>query len=226
MKKLIAVLLSLCVGVSFLAASARGGTPPPWTPWELEFEEYGRIFIMTPPHSNEICEEQYCEERMQIRSGLYYNTDPLVSIYYVDEYFFRGTLFFAGGGRYFARVHGTISSGTYGKLDGEAVSFFADGRRVRSYQVGDLVRGLGGVTITTAGLRWVNWNTLNHNQQAGTLSLVTMDGNAFTFDITTGEIIRQANRRLQVVAIGVGVLILTVAIDFVRRRRRIFSDRK
>ena len=282
MKRIFAVLVAVCVGGSFFVVNVRGGVWAMPTPWELELEEYGRIFIMTPTRGQPIfsghpasyyagwdrmfgwveyrqlmpmdpitgepdwdamrgrrfIEERveipgmdwgYDEERMQIRSGLYYNTYPLVNIYYVYEYFYPG-LFFAGGGSYFAQVNG-VAGGSFEYLDGEAVRFFANGRLIASYQVGDLVsvrcQEGGGASLTSAGISWIESGTLKHDQQAGTLSLVARDGNAFTFDITTGAIISQANRHTTEIAVGTMAIALAAAVViFIRYRRRILSDRK
>ena len=255
MKKFIAVLLSLCVGVSFLAVGAHGGPrgcTTPALPWEREFEEYGTIFIMTPPGWPDYCGcspgwpydcelesgllwerwgHYFDEERMQIRSGLYYNTDPLVSIYYIDEYFFQRVLFFADGGRYFVHVSdGTL--GTLPCLNREMLRFFANGELVTSYRMGELARRRDHRSFRRAWrggfmggfLPWIERGTLEHDQQAGTLSLVTTDGRAYTFDLTTGEIIygRTINRRLETI----GIVMLAAAVIFRRRLRRIFLDRK
>ncbi|MCL2857235.1 MAG: hypothetical protein FWE19_05885 [Oscillospiraceae bacterium] len=248
MKKIIAAALALCVGVSFFVLAVQGGVRIPPRPWEVEFEEHDRIFIVTPTPGQPFFADEYAgwnswvesqsewqepshdKERWRLRSGLYYHTDPLTNIYYVDEYFYEGSLFFSSDGRYFAQVNGMITTGTYGKLDGEAIRFFADGEFATSYQVGDLVRRRdqhSGIAVTSAGLLWMEWDTIEHNQQAATLSLVTRDGRAYTFDITTGEIISQVNRCLTVIVfVAAAIALITAIIFFVRYKRRIFRDRK
>ena len=188
MKRIIAVLLALCLGVSSITANACSVRflPPPW---EVEFEEYGRIFIVREWEQDWLLHRDWV---LRARSGLYYNTDPPVNIYYIDEYFFQDTTFFSGGGRYFLNVAPIIVPST----ENEVIRFFADGEMVRSYQARDLVSRADQIyRINWGDYFWRGQDALEHDPQAGTLSLITRDGNDFTFDITTGEIIDSAEVR-------------------------------
>ena len=201
MKRIIAVLLCLCVGVSFLTVGAQGSRF--YIPWELEFEEYGRIFIMTPrnSHLNEEWEEEFGRERLRIRSGLYYNTDPLVSIYYVDEVFAQGQTFFSRDGRFFALAEiPSLSSHQPDYVMRHVVlSFFEDGRVVSSYTLGDLIEDVDSLLAasvgSSGGVSWID--SITHMQQMSILWLTTVEGQQFTFDITTGEMLNTNELRLR-----------------------------
>ena len=215
MKKIIAVLLSLCLGVSFLVVSAQGSRFAGPRQWELEFEEYDRIFISAPRSSyygnwwlisryNERFVEERVEERIGIRTGLYYNTDPLVSIYYVDdgidEGFEYGTVYFSRDGSYFV-VKEHLSAYRQRDTRDVGLSFFTNGQHVLDYTLGDLIENIRSLEITSAGIWWYNWQTVEHNQQDSTLSLTTIEGRQLTFDITTGEIIDPVEAEMRLLAI-------------------------
>ena len=216
-KKIIAgALLALVV----LALSVGGGTPAPQRPWEVELEQYGRIFIMTPSfyprhpdpdHMDWLLElEQVDAERLQIRSGLYYNTDPLVSIYYVDEYFHR--LHLSTCGMYFVNIRWTTSP----QLDTEALKFFYRGQQVSSYMARDVVGRwfVGGQT--SAGVFWSPRQFVQPEQCGNTLTFRTANNRTVTLDIVTGEM--TIRRPLMFTIIGTLVLIGIVIVVWRRRR--------
>jgi len=199
MKKIVAAFLLL--GILFMP-SVFAIVPPPPSVWELVFEDTDKIFYMTPwipsTQSRESFIERYGEERMQLRSGLYYNTDPLVNIYYVDWSFTQSSIFFSKCGIYFAYVHGPSMNWS----SAPAVSFFENGSRTKTYLNGDLRH--------TRGHFWENWEQRAFNQQTNALTIVTAQRRTFTFDITTGEIIRGPIYR-PTPGLIVGVVFLAVA---------------
>ena len=228
MKRIVAALLSLCVGVSVLVQTVQAIPPsPPPDPWEVEFEEYGRIFFMTPTEPDWNVEyniERYGEERMQIPSGLYYNTDPLVNIYRVYEYVrpdFGMQVWFSSDGQYFVRINRITSR----EMSHDVLSFFAGGQRVASYAAEDLVRSRRALQRFSTLYTWVQSGELD--QELGILIVETVESRTFTFDMATGEIISQTGGRTPVlVIVAAGVVALTAAIVLARRNRRIFLDRK
>ena len=208
--------------------------------WEIIFEEYNKVFIMTPTFANredaiqgverakehrglEWTEQHGLspEQRIQIRSGLYYNVYPLVNIYYVYEYFYPG-LFFSSNGMYFVQIFGFIPN-----TSANAVRFFANGSFVISYQVNDLLRNRFRMSPTSAGYTWMNRSSVEFDRQTNVLSLTTVDDNTITFDITTGNIISQTRRspNLEVI-VFIGWAILFTIIIIVMHRRRILKSKK
>jgi len=200
MKRIATAVLLICVGVFALAQNAHGsflpgrtidyvGFPPGRTinyfgprPWHIRFEEYDRIFFMTPPTSETLV-RIYGEERMQIPTGLYYDTDPLVNIYRVYEDFgwnFPDQFFFSNCGRYFAHMWEGAPD-----MDFAVLQFFANGQPVLSYAAGDFVDNL---RFSRGAYRWLSpedWS----DQQQNILSIRVVDGRSFSFDITTGEMV-------------------------------------
>ena len=219
MKNAAAAFVCFCAAVSLVALSAVAVPPPPPSAWEHVFEDNNRIFIMTPtPHSDWMREsllERYGEERMQIRSGLYYNTDPLEIIYYVDRLFHRHNLHFSECGIYFAHVLDASMSG----LDAGAVWFFANGSLTRTYSRGDLLRRPTTSPFLDVVTFWENTERRTFDQQNNALTVVTAQRRAFTFDITTEEIIRGPSRRPSALTIFTASLLLVVIIVVVCKRR-------
>ena len=194
------------------------------SPWEVEFEEYGRIFFMTPPEGLWHWEgyvEWYGQERMQIHSGLYYNADPLVNIYRVYEYHSSGALRFSSDGQYFFEIRRDISR----EMSHDVLRFFADGQRVASYTAEDLIRSRSALERFSTPYTWIRSGELD--RELNVLLVETVEGSAFTFDIATGEIISHTWVRPPVlVIVAVGAIVLAAAILLALRKRRIFLDRK
>ena len=210
MKKIIATSVLFCVVISLVVPSAFAVPPVPPGAWEYVFEDAGRIFYMTPPaHTEQMQEsfiERFGEERMQIRSGLYYNTEPLESIYFVERFFPQHSIFFSECGTYFAYVHHASMSG----FEAGAVWFFESGALTRDYTRGDLLRTWG--NYSDVSTFWEMSELRAFDQETNALTVVTAQRRAFTFDITTGEIIRGPIYRPSITIIIVVAVLLTVVI--------------
>jgi len=227
-RKIVAVVLLICVITSLVAFPALALPPAP-SAWEVVFEDYNRIFYMTPTSdtASQMCMERLIEEhgkeRMWICSGLYYNTTPLVNIYYVDELYFR--LFFSNCGIYFANIRGIFHPlNRPNELDRAVVSFFRYGSYVRSYSANYLLRNFDWMDPPRTG-EWPVMRVLEHNMSENTLSIVTMDDRAFTFDITTGEIISSPRNMplLPIIIATMTAALLAVIIIIIYKRK---SNRK
>jgi len=173
---ILSAIVLLCVGVSLFAPSTLALTRPPPSAWEYTFEDTNRIFFMTPTS---------WYGQIQIRSGLYYNTDPLVSIYYVDRVFHQSDVIFSKCGIYFAHLFNLFNPTT--NHDVSSIFFFERGVLTRYYQRGEFlnVRYLPDYGI----MSWERPNRRTIDRQNNELTIVTIQGNSFTFDITTGEVI-------------------------------------
>jgi hypothetical protein len=190
------------------------------------------VFVMIAPGSveEEAVQWQWRNEltaasireirRVYTRSGMYRNDGSAEPIWTVDWYAHGvhlapdGVHLIRPGPWAGLRDHKTPN------LDCEAVSFFADGRLLRTYRVGELVDDPGRVALTVSHYWW---------QQEGRVSgefeytITTNDGNRFVFDVRTGEI--TSARRMGLVSrwgwwVAVGVAGGAVAVWFVRRRSR------
>ena len=104
-------------------------------------------------------------------------------------------------------------------LDVEAVTFFANGRLLRTYRVGELVDDPGRVERSVSHYRWEQEGRVSGDFE---YTITTLDGNRFVFDVRTGEI-ASASRVARVSRWGwwvtLGVVALAAAVWFVWRRR-------
>jgi hypothetical protein len=218
MKKIICVLLIM----SMLAAcqNAYALTPAPQRPYEVILDSGNRIFYMTPQWLTPT--QDVGEARMQIKSGLYYNTEPLKSIYYVDKYFYEGSIFFSRDGMNFAVVNGFETSSA------SAVEFFENGSLFKSYQARDLLKDWRKASIVAGGVGWTIWQGLEFDEQQGILTVMANDERVIAFDINTGNIISDTSdtgRRLSN-AHKWGIFIVPLAvIVFVLYKRGILKIR-
>jgi hypothetical protein len=155
--------------------------------WEVKFEN-GTIFYMTSPSWG----WGITEERAQIRTGLYYDTEPLENIYFANINAHKGSVFFSECGKYFATVQRLYNNFDSETLGGGLVNFFENGVLTKSYDTNKIpIR-------TPPGWRDEPWhsygaieaglNALNEN----TLTISTITNHTFDFDITTGEITFQS----------------------------------
>ena len=141
------------------------------------------------------------EERQQIRSGMYYNTTPLINIFYLDEgpfgigYYRQNEAFFSNCGTYLAGINTTLSYD-----GGNLVNFYRNGSLIRSYGWRDfsgdrrewnevLSDSRNNFSLTPGGFFWDEWEARELDAYNNVLTIVTLDGSVFTFDITTGDII-------------------------------------
>ncbi len=160
--------------------------------------------------------------RTYTRSGMYRNdgsNDPLWTVnWYAHGVDLTpdGVHLIRPGGQW-----GALRADKTPDLDGEAVSFFANGRLLRTYRIGELVDAPGRFERSASHFRW---------QQEGRVSgefeytLTTLDGNRFVFEVRTGEIVSgwrtgrvwEGLLAFSVVAILVAVFVLAW---FISRRR-------
>jgi hypothetical protein len=74
-------------------------------------------------------------------------------------------------------------------LDQEAVNFFAAGRLIRTYQIGELVDQPDRLPISVSHFQWVASKQLSGEFE---YTVTTRDGNHFVFDIRTGAILSES----------------------------------
>jgi hypothetical protein len=151
------------------------------------------VFVMIAPGTVEEEARHWNEEtaagireirRVYTRSGMYRNDGSTEPLWTVDWY--AGVDLTSDG------VH-LIRRGTWARLrrdetpdlDWEAVSFFANGRLLRTYKVGDLVDDPGRVKRTVSHYMWDQEGRVGVEFE---YTITTLDGNRFVFDVRTGEI--------------------------------------
>jgi hypothetical protein len=189
------------VGVLWLAAPAVADSPPPPPHSYREVAPGGRfVFVMIAPlpadedargHKEETAAEIRRVRGTYAQSGMYRNDGSAEPLWTVDWYAFHVEP--AADGRHLVRngPRTWLREDNSPDLDCEAVSFFADGRLLRTYQVGELVQDPGRLPRSVSYYRW-------RERFKGGLSgeheytLDTTDGSRFVFDLRTGEIVSRS----------------------------------
>ena len=93
----------------------------------------------------------------------------------------------------------------------EAVAFFANGKLIRKYTVGDLVRFPSMMSRSPSHSRWRDQKQLNDT--AKTYRIVTKYKEDYLFDVTTGAIISSSSL-MPWISTGIGVFFLSIILLF------------
>src|SRR5262245_22152645 len=107
-------------------------------------------------------------------------------------------------------------------LDVEAVSFFANGRLLRTYRVRELVDAPGRFERSVSHYRWQQDGRVSGESE---YTITTLDGNRFVFDVRTGEIVSESrmgwvSRWGWQAALGAAAVVVAAWFIWHRSRRR------
>lgn len=105
----------------------------------------------------------------------------------------------------------------------EAVSFFVDGRTIKSYAVQDLIKNMDVLPRSVSHFRWSNGFSLNDFEKS--LTVLTLDGQKILFSIETGERIstKSSEQNLEYAQTscgGVSLILGLVALTFSSLNRK------
>lgn len=219
------ILLCIAWTVVFAAEVFADSYAEP-TPYQIEFENGNKIFYMYPTG---IAGDDSC-----LKSGLYHNTDPLENIYLINmyihmsKYFYQSELIFSKDGIYFAHMPWTLAGDT-DKPDGTAIEFYKNGRAIKKYAVADLVEDNTKLEYTASHVFWERQDNREFDSENNILSVTTVDGIIYKFDIATGDITSKTNMAqnvstvmtstLMVVGVMAAMMFLT-KINAARYRRK------
>ena len=152
------------------------------------------LFVMLAPGKESEGEIPY------FVSGLYFNDASTTPLWTVDWYAFSVNVLSDG-------VHlirwGPWATDTWD----EALTFFANGKVLRSYNISDLIDTTLGLDKSVSHFYWINQERTNIHENNHTLALATISDEKYTFDYTTGEII-SARRPLRAFFVFVGITAL------------------
>jgi len=190
-----------------LAIPALADTPTPASSYKLITPGDRFVFVMISPHpveqdtagsrNDENAARIREIRRVFARSGMYRNDGSVEPLWSVDWYAMDVKLSSDGvhlvrqGPWAFlpaVRLHDFETA-----LDQEAVSFFADGRLLRTYQIRELVDDQDHLTRSVSHLHWKKDGNLNDERLEYTLT--TLDDNQFVFDVRTGAIVSESRAR-------------------------------
>jgi hypothetical protein len=205
--------------------AAEADQPGPLSSYKVVTPDGKYVFVMitpVPPTENaRFWTESMVQADQEIRrtyprSGLYPNDGSATPMWTVDWYARRVEV--ASDGVHLIR-HGPWAEST----DEEAVSFFANGELLRTYQIKDLVDEPGRLPHTWTHFQWCKEAQFDDGRLEYAVS--TFDGNRFIFDVRSGAIISRSVtaevlRRLVAVAAVLAVPVIALAWYFARRRAK------
>jgi hypothetical protein len=169
------------------------------------------IFVMLSPKKEDddnLRPEEKRQESLRIRehyniSGLYLNDESNTPVWSVSWY--SSSIILASDGIHLIRQGPWTSS-----LSDEALTFFANGKELKSYQVKDFVDSAVLLPHTVSHFKWEKSVALNEKER--TLTLVTLYNDEYIFDITTGDITssHRLSRIIILAAFGVFACVLVL----------------
>jgi hypothetical protein len=192
-------------------ADSEGSTGP----YTLESADKKYIFVMLRGCNHNDSVHLYPPDRYP-ESGLYLNDGSVAPLWTVD---WCGNVLLPSDGVHVVRTGHWAR--TYEGYNQEAITFFAGGKRLKSYQVNDLVtlpyllphssshfewRRLitpedGAQSFTIMERRYPYEAGVVFDQNAHTMTLETLQGDCYAFDLKTGEIV-SARRPVRTIAIS------------------------
>jgi hypothetical protein len=125
-------------------------------------------------------------------TGLYKNDGSKELLWRFDSFKFEWELDLASDGVHLVRFGPGLRGIDKENLKREAVSFFANGKLLRTYSVGDLIKRpkeLLPEWTSSAPFSWVKKSKFDEDNFQ--YSIITNDGEQVVFDIQTGQIISQ-----------------------------------
>jgi hypothetical protein len=202
-------LITLAVTTFSLPAVLRADSPAPPFSWTKPTADGRHVFVMrSPPYVSAPGGRWSDENKPSIRairltypqSGLYRNDGSTAPLWAVDWYAYEGNVDVASDGVHLVRRDGG------GSMESSAFSFFANGRLVRRYTIGELVDAGWRLDRSVTRLFWSKHEAFD--DAALRYVVDTADGNAFVFDVATGAILSESRQILYEFWIAAGVLIL------------------
>ena len=222
MKRIFSAVLCLCLVLLLVFAHlplARADDWPPPCPFYVLSADESRVFHVTP-------DGDWADFPA---TGLYYNTQPLIPIYLVENpcwTLWDHDFFFSDDMQYFVWIpRANAKRHSFNAAGATALVFYANGIVQKTYMVSDLVHDFDALTWTTSTVRWLNSITPEGRRdisfaEDNRLTVRTVDGETYVFDITSGEMI-EAGRVGSAIFFAVGGLVLIggVTLLIVQRRR-------
>ena len=182
------IALALAI-LGFLPFDSSADSPAPPSSYVVETEDGQFVFVMIAPLSLDeelsFWNEEYGSKIRDIRqkyseSGLYSTGDGTAPLWTVDWYA-HGVLPFSDG------IH-VVREGPWARSRGdEAVSFFANGKLLKSYSISDLKVSRWAMQRTVSHFFWRDETSIDDLEL--TYEIKPRKGKTIVFDVTTGEIV-------------------------------------
>jgi hypothetical protein len=210
---------------------AKADTPAPPKSYKRVTSDGSYVFVMIADVSLEEEVRHWNEETGQgireirekySQSGMYRNDGSTKPLWTVD---WHAGVEIASNGVHLIR-HGPWATST----EGEAISFFADGKLLRMWYIRELVDAPELLKHTVSHFFWIRNATMDDTRLEYSIS--TEDGNRFVFDMRTGQVIHTSRSTLlykvffeahPTLPIAIGLIAVACgvfAVVLVRRKRK------
>jgi hypothetical protein len=172
------------------------------------------VFVMLGPGSSsrDLTEDERRNEAVvnskYSKSGLY-RAGEAAPLWTVDWYAYSVIL--SDDGQHLVREGPWASTGS-----DEALTFFVNGKELRSYRIGELCDFPWALPHTVSHFRWLKSMTLDEREHA--LTVVTLHRDKYVFDLTTGNM-TSSRRPARFIIAGIAVVALFLGFLLIRRRR-------
>jgi hypothetical protein len=150
---------------------AHADIPIPPRPYKIATANNAYEFVMNVPQGN---------VPQPRKSGLYRTDKPDQPLWTVPWYAHRVTV--SSDGKHLVRHGGWPLQGA---LEAEALSFFKNGRLIRTYSIKELITTPEGLQLSTSHFNWFKQDQFDDSK--GLLYVSTMTGDSHVFDITNGQ---------------------------------------
>jgi hypothetical protein len=217
-------VLVLLAAALLLPSSARADSPAPLMDFVQTTANQQYVFVLLARADDESAYNQlrYVEQKAALRqrypqSGLYRNDGSATPLWTVDWNAYRVDV--SSDGRHLVRWGPWPWKGAFGEM---ALAFYEDGREMQRYRVSDLVANPQSLPASVSHYQWLD--DASFDDAASTVTLQTLNGERYTFDVRTGLLIDgtrpapgSANTLL---AASLAVVVAAVGLLVVRLRAR------
>jgi len=208
---LVIIFSILFLGMSWIQVSADSIAPP--SPYTVVTKDGKSIFVMYPEYYLEYYQQtgqfpenfslsknsiskliSSCTNQPYPKSGLYaYNicSDDGSDVLLWSVNWYSKSVDLSDDGKYLVRYGPWATLNNFGQPNTKelAVAFYKEGRLLSRYSVGDLVRFAWVLPTTVSHFMWQKETFFD--SQANQLTITTLNGEKYVFDITSGEIIEK-----------------------------------
>ncbi|MBA2501753.1 MAG: hypothetical protein H0V27_02620 [Pyrinomonadaceae bacterium] len=205
----------------FMPASTFADTPVHPFSYSVSSSNGKFIFVMVAPVSVEE-DGSFMNDKDEVKaktvrakytkSGLYLNDGSTAPLWTVDWYA-PSTIIAADGVHLVRQGFPPAES-----LDAEAITFFANGKEIRTYNVGDFIDTTLLIPRSAAYIYW--FESMNLDDESQTATLTTSSMGKFVFDYTSGKIVSSRRPIIAGVVIG-GVVVILALVALIKRRSRV-----
>jgi hypothetical protein len=211
MRKLVCTLL---VTIVFLSCTLPVAADEWMAPGEFEIisEDGEKIFRFDSDSADETSNYS--------TAAVYLNTEPSKLVYSVENlrsWTYKDNFFFSEDFQSFAHMPSP---------DFEiAIEFYVEGHLVKTYDIKDLVRNHSKISYSTSSAWWKN-SDVKVSQDQDRLTVTTVDGLTYVFDINTGEIIEKSETSniplilIFIIGIVAACFVVGIIIQTIRRKQK------